>query len=106
MLNSLRMRIEPMPVPKIGVFMNRAKRPGGASVKRFSNETQRYLDDAGDVLARVARYRGLHVKLFDTAIFDRVGMKRAIQEGMPADFRSQFQALWAEIRTFLDEEQK
>lgn len=102
LLNSLRMRIEPMPVPMIGVFMNRAKRPGGSSVKRFSNETQRYLDDARDVLRRVAKDRGLQVKLFDTAIFDRVGMKRAIQEGMPADFRSQFQALWAEIRTFLD----
>jgi len=30
--------------------MNRAKRPGGKSVKRFSNETQRYLDDAKLVL--------------------------------------------------------
>jgi len=106
LLSSLRMRIEPMPVPKIGVFMNRAKRPGGSSVKRFSNETQRYLGDAADVLSRVAKERGLHVKLFDTAIFDRVGMKRAIQEGMPADFSSQFQALWAEIKTFLDERQK
>jgi chromosome partitioning protein len=106
LLNSLRMRIEPMPVPKIGVFMNRAKRPGGSSVKRFSNETQRYLGDAADVLRRVAKERGLHVKLFDTAIFDRVGMKRAIQEGMPADFSSQFQALWAEIKSFLEERQK
>lgn len=106
LLSSLRMRIEPMPVPKIGVFMNRAKRPGGSSLKRFSNETQRYLDDAREVLERVARDRGLHVKLLDTAIFDRVGMKRAIQEGMPADFRSQFQALWAEIKTFLDEKRK
>jgi len=106
LLNSLRMRIEPMPVPKIGVFMNRAKKPGGTSVKRFSNETQRYLDDAADVLARVSKDRGLHVKLFDTAIFDRVGMKRAIQEGMPADFKSQFQALWSEIKIFLDEKQK
>lgn len=52
LLRSLQMRIEPFPVPRVGVFMNRAKKPGGASVKRFSNETQRYLGDAGDVLAR------------------------------------------------------
>jgi chromosome partitioning protein len=101
LLSSLRMRIEPFPVPKIGVFMNRAKKPGGSSMKRYSNETQRYLDDARDVLNRVSKERGLTVKLFDTAIFDRVGMKRAIQEGLPADFRAQFQNLWREIQAFI-----
>jgi chromosome partitioning protein len=99
------MRIEPFPVPKIGVFMNRAKKPGGSSIKRFSNETQRYLDDARDVLNRVSNERGLTVKLFDTAIFDRVGMKRAIQEGMPTDFGVQFQNLWKEIQAFIENPQ-
>jgi chromosome partitioning protein len=103
LLSSLRMRIEPFPVPKIGVFMNRAKKPGGSSVKRYSNETQRYLDDASEVLRQVSQKTGLKVKLFDTAIFDKVGMKRAIQEGMPADFRGQFQNLWSEIQGFLTE---
>jgi chromosome partitioning protein len=101
LLSSLRMRIEPFPVPKIGVFMNRAKKPGGSSLKRYSNETQRYLDDARDVLNRESSARGLTVKLFDTAIFDRVGMKRAIQEGLPGDFRTQFQSLWKEIQAFI-----
>lgn len=103
LLNSLRMRIEPFPVPKIGVFMNRAKKPGGSSVKKYSNETQRYLDDAGYVLNQVSKERGLKVRLFESPIFDRVGMKRAIQEGMPADFQSQFQSLWGEIQNFLSE---
>lgn len=58
LLGSLRMRIEPFPVPRIGVFMNRAKKPGGSSLKRYSNETQRYLDDAAEVLARVAKEKG------------------------------------------------
>jgi chromosome partitioning protein len=103
LLSSLRMRIEPFPVPRIGVFMNRAKKPGGSSGKRYSNETQRYLDDAAEVLARVGRDKGLRVKIFDMAIYDRVGMKRAIQEGMPDDFRTQFQSLWAEVQAFLKE---
>lgn len=103
LLNSLRMRIEPFPVPKIGVFMNRAKKPGGSSLKKYSNETQRYLDDAAYVLNRVSAERGLKVRLFESPIFDRVGMKRAIQEGMPADFQSQFQSLWSEIQVFLAE---
>jgi chromosome partitioning protein len=104
LLSSLRMRIEPFPVPRIGVFMNRAKKPGGSSMKRYSNETQRYLDDAAEVLADVASKKGLKVKLFDSAILDRVGMKRAIQEGLPADFRNQFKALWSEIQAFLQEQ--
>ncbi|MGB7283692.1 MAG: hypothetical protein WBE13_15610 [Candidatus Acidiferrum sp.] len=95
------MRIEPFPVPKIGVFMNRAKKPGGSSTKKYSNETQRYLGDAKDVLNRASKERGLTVKLFDTAIFDKVGMKRAVQEGMPIDFRTQFQNLWKEIQAFI-----
>ena len=81
--------------------MNRAKKPGGSSLKRYSNETQRYLGDAADVLSRVSEEQGLKVRLFDTAIFDRVGMKRAIQEGLPTDFRAQFQNLWNEIQSFL-----
>jgi chromosome partitioning protein len=103
LLSTLRARIEPFPVPKIGVFMNRAKPPGGSSVKRFSNETQRYLDDAKFVLNKVATANGLNARLFDTAIFDRVGMKRAIQEGMPRDYNEQFSALWNEVQTFIQE---
>ena len=83
--------------------MNKAKKPGGSSTKRFSNETQRYLDDAAEVLDRVAEQYDLDVKLFDTAILDRVGMKRAIQEGIPSESRSQFQALGNEISSYLGE---
>lgn len=103
LLRSLQLRIEPFPVPRIGVFMNRAKKPGGSSVKRFSNETQRYLDDAEDVLSHIHSELGLKVRLFDSAIFDRVGMKRAIQEGMPKDIHGQFYKLWGEIKAFLEE---
>lgn len=103
LISSLRFRIEPHPLPKIGVFMNKAKKPGGSSSKRFSNETQRYLDDAAEVLARVSAQNGLDARLFDTAILDRVGMKRAIQEGIPSESRGQFQALGQEIFTYLSE---
>jgi chromosome partitioning protein len=103
LLNSLKMRIEPFPIPKIGVFMNRAKKPGGSSVKKFSNETQRYRDDASDVVASAVEENGLTAKLFKTAIFDRIGIKRAIQEGMPPQLNQQFTSLWSEIELFLNE---
>src|SRR5205085_4296674 len=66
LLNSLKLRIEPFPIPKIGVFMNRAKKPGGGSVKRFSNETQRYLDDAQDVVTTAVASHSLKARLFKT----------------------------------------
>jgi chromosome partitioning protein len=103
LLKSLKLRIEPFPVPKIGVFMNRAKKPGGSSAKRFSNETQRYLGDAKDVVTAVRDSHGLKARLFDTAIFERVGIKRAIQEGMPTELNQQFQSLWKEIEEFMSE---
>jgi chromosome partitioning protein len=101
LLSSLKMRIEPFPIPRIGVVMNRAKRPGGSSTRRFSNETQRYLEDAGEVLKLITEKQGLRTKLFDTAIPDRVGIKRAIQEGMPRDLKDYFERLWKEIEGFI-----
>ncbi len=103
LLNSLRMRIEPFPVPKIAVFMNKAKTPGGSSIKKYSNETQKYLDDAKDVVDFIKRNQGLKAKVLDTAILDRTGMKRAVQEGMPSSFRQDFKNLWEEIERFINE---
>lgn len=103
LLRSLQMRIEPLPVPRIAVFMNRAKKPGGSSMKRFSNETQRYLGDAAEVLHHASAELGLKVRLLETAVLDRVAMKRAIQEGMTGELRSQFDSLWDEITDFVRE---
>jgi len=103
LLSSLKMRIEPFPIPKIAVFMNRAKRPGGKSFKTYSNETQRYIDDAKEVVEAARAQHGLKAKFLKTAIFDRVGIKRAIQEGMPADLNDQFKNLWKEVDQFVNE---
>lgn len=102
LLNSLKMRIEPFPIPKIAVFMNKAKTPGGNSLKKFSNETQKYLDDAKDAVS-LANQNGMKAKVLETAIPERVGMKRAVQEGMPLEFKQDFIKLWQEIEGFLNE---
>ena len=52
---------------------------------------------------RVCGKYDLDGMLFDTAILDRVGMKRAIQEGIASESRGQFQALGDEIFTYLSE---
>ncbi|MCI0693746.1 ParA family protein [candidate division KSB1 bacterium] len=103
LLNSLRMRIEPFPVPKIGVFMNKAKKPGGASLRRYSQETERYLGDAKTVVQSAIMQQRLKAKVFDATIPDRVGIKRAVQEGIPFELKQPFRDLWQEIEEFLND---
>jgi len=103
LLSSLRMRIEPFPVPKIGVFMNKAKRAGGASVRKYSQETERYLGDARDVVRTAIKKQSLKAKVFETTIPDRVGIKRAVQEGIPTELKKPFLDLWQEIEAFINE---
>jgi hypothetical protein len=69
----------------------------------FEKAIKRYFDDAKLVLGKVATANGLNARLFDTAIFDFVRMKRAIQEGMAPDFNEQYSALWKEVQSFVRE---
>lgn len=105
LLEGLKMRVEPFPVPKIGVFMNKAKKPGGNSVKKYSNETQRYLSDASFALEAVSRKNKLKTRLFDTTIPDRVGVKRAIQEGLDLESQQRYSELLLEAMLFLGEDE-
>lgn len=84
--------------PKIGIVMNRAKRPGGSSTKLYSLETQRYLDYATNILKRYPK-----AKLFQTTIPELVKIKRAIQEGMTPELTRHFGCLWKEIEEFIHE---
>jgi chromosome partitioning protein len=103
LLSSLKLRIEPFPIPRIGVVMNKARKPGGSSDKVYSKETLRYLEDMAAVLKSMSRDEDLKTRLFHTTIPDRAGMRRAIQEGMPDDIQTDFYNLWKEITEFVDE---
>jgi len=103
LISSLKMRIHLFPVPRVGVVMNRAKTPGGSSYKRYSNETQRYLDDSAEVLNTLSRDEGIKTRIFDTTIPDRVAIKRAIQQGLTPDMQPYFRNLWLELASFLQE---
>jgi chromosome partitioning protein len=98
-LNTLKMRIEPFPIPKIAVFMNKAKPYAG----RMTKETEFYWRSVKTNCQQVAKEHGIKVKCMDSVIFERVGIKRAITEGMPSEFVPDFQTLWKEITTFLRE---
>src|SRR5258708_7500903 len=86
-LNSLKLRIEPHPIPKIGVFMNKAK----TWSNRPTNEVQFYMRELKRICLEGAAAQGIDVRFFDNYIRERVAIKRAITGGgVPAEVVSDF----------------
>jgi chromosome partitioning protein len=97
-LNSLRMRIEPHPLPKIGIFMNKAKTWGNSPTK----EVQFYMREVQRVCDEAAKKQKIDATFFKSYIRERVGIKRAITGGgVPAEVVGDFQNLWRECVQFL-----
>ncbi len=98
-LDSLSLRIHPAPVPKIAVFMNKAKPYGGSMTK----ESYFYWDQVKRVCDQVSKDKGIKIKCLETPIYDRVAIKRAItqQGGVPAAFVPDFVKLWNAAKGFL-----
>ena len=97
-LNSLRLRIEPHPLPKIGVFMNKAKTRGSPTkeVLFYAREVERACEHAAENQKIDARY-------FKSYIRERVGIKRAITGGgVPAELVGDFKNLWRESVEYLN----
>lgn len=103
LLSSLRMRIEPFPVPKIGVLMNKAKPSTRPDLRKYSKETMRYWEDAERIADHVSNNENLKVRCFSEMIPDRVAIKRAIQEGIPTELQVPFKNLWKEVEAFVNE---
>jgi chromosome partitioning protein len=102
LLKSIKLRIEPFPVPRIGVLMNKA-RPTTSSRRKYSIETERYWDDAQRISEIVSKKEGIKVKCFEAFIPERQSIKRAIQQGMPTEFYSYFNQLLKEVEEFINE---
>jgi chromosome partitioning protein len=98
-LNSLRYRIEPHPIPKIGVFMNKTKtwREKPTKEAAFYWRTVKQASEEAAISGRV------NVRFFDSWIKERVGIKRAITGGgVPPELIPGFRSLWGECVEFLD----
>jgi chromosome partitioning protein len=97
-LNSLKMRIEPFPLPKIGVFMNKTKTYAGSP----TNESSFYMREVASVCAQAAEAQKIDAKFFKSWIPDRVGVKRAITSGgVPSELVVPFKKLWQEAVEYL-----
>ncbi|MCX7045481.1 MAG: ParA family protein [Candidatus Sumerlaeota bacterium] len=97
-LNSLRMRIEPHPLPKIGVFMNKAKTWRNQPTKEvnfYAREVERVCNEA-------SKNQNIEARYFKSYIRERVGIKRAITGGgVPIEVVDDFKNLWRECVEYL-----
>jgi chromosome partitioning protein len=92
-LNSLKMRIEPHPIPKIAIFMNKTKTYAGAPTK----ESQFYMREVERICQTTAKQANVNATFLNAWIRDRVGIKRAIVgNGVPAELVRDFENLWRE----------
>ncbi len=93
MMDGLRMRIEPWPNPKVGVFMNRAKLYRGD----LTRESSAYWRETKLVCERKQK-DGLPITPFESYIPERVDIKRAIPRSeFPYEFKDHFSKLWDNI---------
>lgn len=99
-LSTLQYRIEPHPIPKIAVFMNKAKPYAG----KMSKESRFYWNRVQDICTQASEQAQLNVKCLNTPIYDWAANKRAITNGKIPDKSVQdFKNLWNEITEFLNE---
>jgi chromosome partitioning protein len=97
-LNSLKMRIEPFPLPRIGVFMNKTKTWGGSPTK----EASFYMREIERVCGNAAHSQNIRAEFMKSWIPERVGVKRAITSGgVPQELVDPFKTLWKEIVEYL-----
>jgi chromosome partitioning protein len=88
------------PCPKIGLFMNKVK----TFKSRMTKETQSYWNEVTEKSEEIAAEYPLSIRCFEACICDRVGIKRAVEEGsIPNEAVSDFKGLWNELKEFLDE---
>jgi chromosome partitioning protein len=97
-LNSLRMRIEPFPLPKIGVFMNKTK----TYKDRPTKEAEFYMREVARVCDEARQQQNIEARFFRSWIPERVAVKRAITDGgVPKELVQPFKELWSEALEYV-----
>ncbi|MBT9147916.1 MAG: Chromosome partitioning protein ParA [Syntrophomonadaceae bacterium] len=98
MLEGLELKIAPYPLPKVLVFMNKAKTWGGT----LTRETSFFLAEVQRACNQTVTRQQVQVETADAWIPERVDIKRAIPRGeIPRQFMPHFAALWDHIERFI-----
>lgn len=93
-IEGLTKRLKPMPVPKISVFMNKAKI---MREHHLTTESNNYLNEVKKVKTNL-EHIGTKIEVFDSFIPERVDMKPSLPKAsFPADYEEYVQKLWNNI---------
>ena len=98
LLAGLRYRIQPHPLPKLGVFANRARTYGGQPTRL----ARAWIGDVREACEMVSAQQGLDVQYFESWIPDRAAIRDAItNRRTPNELLPEFRELWDEAREAL-----
>lgn len=98
LIAGLRHRIQPHPLPRLGVFANRARTWGGQPTKL----AQAWINDVEEACRNASDQNNLDVRFMDTWIPDRTSLRDAITNRMtPNELVHEFRSLWSEAESML-----
>lgn len=98
LISGLRYRIKPHPLPKIGVFANRAR----TYARQPTRLAQGWIDEVREACTQVSGQQQLDVHYFDSWIPDRAAIRDAITNRQtPDELVQEFQDLWDEAKGIL-----
>ena len=98
LIAGLRHRIQPHPLPRLGVFANRARTWGGQPTKL----ARAWINDVEEACRQASDQNDLDVRFMDTWIPDRTSLRDAITNRMtPNELVHEFRSLWSEAESML-----
>ena len=98
LIAGLRQRIQPYPLPKLGIFANRARTYGGQPTRAAGG----WIRDVREACDRAGAQNNLDVHFMDTWIPDRASLRDAItNRRTPPELEREFRSLWAEAEDML-----
>ena len=98
LIAGLRHRIQPHPLPSLGVFANRAR----TYAQEPTRAAQAWINDVRTECVRAKEQNDLDVRFMDTWIPDRASLRDAItNRRTPFELEYSFKSLWDEARNML-----
>ncbi|MCY4426133.1 MAG: ParA family protein [Halieaceae bacterium] len=98
LIAGLRHRIQPHPLPALGIFANRVRTYAG----RPTQAAQAWINDVEEACKQASMQNNVDVSFMDTWIPDRASLRDAITNRItPAELEHDFKSLWSETKNML-----
>lgn len=98
LIGGLHYRIQPHPLPRLGVFANRARTYAGQPTKLARS----WIEDVRNACVKAQQSSHLDVRYMNAWIPDRTSLRDAITDRQtPSELVTQFKSLWEEANSYL-----